>query len=98
MTLKLVRYTNTQHIVLSNYKHTETINSPTGKEAKSVFSEAQELLKEIVHKQLFKASGVYGIFPAVSVQDDVCVLSPDGSGEIIGKLHGLRQQVGNKRY
>ena len=61
-----------------------------------MFTEAQELLKEIIDKQLFKANGVIGLFPAVSEGDDICVLSPDGLGEVIGKLHGLRQQVYNE--
>lgn len=63
-----------------------------GEEAKKLFDDAQKLLTEIKEKRLLQARGIVGLFPAFSENDDIIILSSDGSGEI-GRLHGLRQQV-----
>jgi len=41
-----------------------------GEQAKVLFADAQEMLKQIVDENWFEAKGVYGIFPANSVNDD----------------------------
>ena len=41
-----------------------------GEQAKVLFADAQEMLKQIVDENWFEAKGVYGIFPANSVDDD----------------------------
>ncbi|XP_064402589.1 methionine synthase-like isoform X2 [Halichondria panicea] len=63
-----------------------------GEEAKKLFDDAQNLLTKIKEKRLLQARGIVGLFPAYSENDDIIILSSDGSGEIC-RLHGLRQQV-----
>ncbi|MGQ2983382.1 methionine synthase [Flavobacterium sp.] len=41
-----------------------------GEQAKALFADAQEMLKQIVDENWFEAKGMYGIFPANSVNDD----------------------------
>ncbi|MDB5336078.1 MAG: methionine synthase [Planctomycetaceae bacterium] len=69
-----------------------------GEVAKKLFDEAQELLQEIIQKKWLRARGVYGLWPANSVGDDVEVYSPESAHlpydkrTIIAKFHFLRQQ------
>ena len=64
-----------------------------GEEAKRVFADAQELLAEIVKNKSFKASGVYGFFPANAVGDDIELFTDETRSEVLKKLYMLRQQV-----
>lgn len=57
-----------------------------------MFDDAQMMLDKIITEQLLVAHGVVGIFQARQCEDDIEIL--DDSGIVIGKLHGLRQQVG----
>jgi len=41
-----------------------------GEQAKALFADAQEMLKQIVDGNWFEAKGIYGIFPANTVNDD----------------------------
>ena len=65
-----------------------------GVEAKKVFDDAQCLLQRILEEKLFKAHGVVTLLPAHSEGDDILVYDKNGA-DIIGTLHGLRQQVHN---
>jgi 5-methyltetrahydrofolate--homocysteine methyltransferase len=47
------------------------LNTRTGEQAKKLFDEAQEMLKEIVEKKLLTANGVIGFYPANSVDEDI---------------------------
>ena len=60
--------------------------------AKKVFDEAQVMLEKIMQGGKLKARGVVGLFPAYAEGDDINMLDEEGS-EVIGILHGLRQQV-----
>ena len=42
-----------------------------GEEAKKLFNDAQDMLKDIVKNKSLKARGVFGIFPANSIGDDI---------------------------
>lgn len=59
-----------------------------GKQAKSLFDEANGLLKEICENKLLKARGVIGIFEAKAVNDDIELIH-DGQ---CYKFYSLRQQ------
>ncbi|NMH27237.1 methionine synthase [Flavobacterium silvaticum] len=62
-----------------------------GEEATSLFADARKMLETIVFENKLKASGIYGIFPANTVDsDDVEVRNE--SGDSIGKFLTLRQQ------
>ena len=62
-----------------------------GKEATSVFADAQEMLKVILAEKKLKAKGIYGIFPANQVNDDDIELR-DENGKVLEKFLTLRQQ------
>jgi len=63
-----------------------------GPEAKKLHADALKLIDEVVNKRSLTAKGVVGIWPANSVGDDIEVYSKDGSGNLEGKFHTLRQQ------
>lgn len=63
-----------------------------GAEARKLFAEANTLLDEIVERNLFKANGVVGFWPANSVGDDIEIYSDEQRSKVIGKFHHLRQQ------
>lgn len=67
-----------------------------GEEAKKLFSDAQELLEKIVKEKAFKASGVYGFFPANRVGDDIEVYKDAERSEVLTTFHMLRQQMVKK--
>lgn len=61
-----------------------------GVEATKLFNEAQDTLKEIITKKIFKPKAIYGIWPANQVnEDDVEVYNNDGK---VTTLHFIRQQ------
>jgi 5-methyltetrahydrofolate--homocysteine methyltransferase len=62
-------------------------------EAKKLFEEAQELLREIVSRKLLAVRGVYGFFPANAVGDDVELYTDDSRTEVLTTFHFLRQQM-----
>ncbi len=67
-----------------------------GVEAKKLFADAQNLLKEIVEKKLLTAKAVFGFYPANSVGDDLELYTDDTRTNVLTSLHTLRQQVGKR--
>lgn len=63
-----------------------------GKEARKLFDDAQELLKDVVKKKLLKAKGVVGLFAANSVGDDIEVYADNSRKKVAAVFHTLRQQ------
>ncbi|MBT3350643.1 MAG: methionine synthase, partial [Nitrospinaceae bacterium] len=76
-------------------KYPDILNSPTaGKEAKSLFEDANILLDKIVREKLISASGVFGLFPAGRVgADDIELRIDDNGHEPAPHFHMLRQQA-----
>lgn len=68
-------------------------NPKFGKQAQKLFADAQVLLKKISDEKLLQAKGVFGIFPANSIGDDIEVYSDEFKNNVLVKLHHLRQQV-----
>ncbi|MBF0189181.1 MAG: methionine synthase, partial [Magnetococcales bacterium] len=65
----------------------------SGNEARKLFDDAQKWLDRIVDEKLFKAQGVFGIFPANAVGDDIQVFDPKGQQKgPLAVIHTLRQQ------
>ncbi|MFK7873698.1 MAG: methionine synthase [Oligoflexales bacterium] len=62
-----------------------------GEQASILFKEAQELLQEIVEKDIFKIRGVYGFWPAYQDGEDV-ILYNSTTQEKVATHHFLRQQ------
>ena len=64
-----------------------------GKEAKELFMDANLILEKIIKENLLEAKGVFGLFPANSVNyDDIEVYKNDYSNHVLEKLITLRQQ------
>ena len=63
-----------------------------GTEARKLFDDAQELLDEIIEKNLLKAHGVYGFWPAASTGEDILVYNDETRVQEACRFHGLRQQ------
>ncbi|HEX7570716.1 MAG TPA: vitamin B12 dependent-methionine synthase activation domain-containing protein, partial [Verrucomicrobiae bacterium] len=64
-----------------------------GEEATKLFAAAQTLLAEIVSQKLIQPRGIYGLFPANRVGDDVEVYTNDSRKHLRTKFHFLRQQI-----
>ena len=62
-------------------------------EAKRLFEDAQQLLNQIVSGRLLGLRGVYGIFPANSIGDDVELYADDSRSSVLATFHFLRQQM-----
>ena len=65
-----------------------------GAEAQKLFADGQKLLDRIVAEKLITARGVYGLFRANAVGDDVELYTDETRGEVTATLHFLRQQTG----
>jgi 5-methyltetrahydrofolate--homocysteine methyltransferase len=61
-----------------------------GVEARKILTEGNALLDKIIAKKLIKAHGVYGLFPAHSVGDDVELYS---DASVLERFYFLRQQA-----
>jgi len=64
-----------------------------GEQARQIFTEANVLLDLMIEKDLIKARGVYGIFPANAVGDDIELYTDDTRGVVLERFHFLRQQA-----
>ncbi|MFZ1804464.1 MAG: vitamin B12 dependent-methionine synthase activation domain-containing protein, partial [Nitrospira sp.] len=68
-------------------------DEPTvGPRARELYEDARRLLDEIVHKKQLKARGVYGLFPASSVGDDIELYQDTSRKTVLTTIHHLRQQ------
>jgi 5-methyltetrahydrofolate--homocysteine methyltransferase len=64
-----------------------------GSQARQLFTEANALLDQIIEKNLITARGVYGLFPANAVGDDVELYTDDSRQTVRERFHFLRQQA-----
>jgi 5-methyltetrahydrofolate--homocysteine methyltransferase len=64
-----------------------------GEQARQIFTEANALLDTIIEKKLITARGVYGLFPASAIGDDVELYSDEPREKVIERFHFLRQQA-----
>ncbi len=71
----------------------KTKNEEGKKEAQKLYREAKELIEEIIREEKFVARGVYGLWPANSVGDDIEIYSDDSRESTQCVLHTLRQQI-----
>jgi 5-methyltetrahydrofolate--homocysteine methyltransferase len=70
------------------------LDDPTvGKQARELFDDAQKLLDQIVREKLLTARGVYAIWPANAVGDDVEVYADEARTKRLTTFHFLRQQM-----
>jgi 5-methyltetrahydrofolate--homocysteine methyltransferase len=67
-------------------------DAKVGEQARSVFADAQALLKRIVEENWLTANAVFGLFPANSVGDDIEIYKDETRNSVAMTWHGLRQQ------
>jgi len=65
-----------------------------GEEATKLFADAQAMLKQIVKEKWLTANGVFGLFPANTVNsDDIEIYTDEKRNKIAMTWHNLRQQT-----
>jgi 5-methyltetrahydrofolate--homocysteine methyltransferase len=65
-----------------------------GESARSVYHDAQAMLKRIIGEKWLTANAVFGLFPANSVESDDIEIYPDESrSTVLMTWHNLRQQM-----
>jgi 5-methyltetrahydrofolate--homocysteine methyltransferase len=65
-----------------------------GEEATRLFKDAQAMLDDLIAHKKIQARGVYGLFPANSVEhDDIELYADEDRTEVLTTLHHLRQQT-----
>ena len=64
-----------------------------GKQARELFDDAQQLLKQIILENSLTARAVYGFWPANSVGDDVDLYRGEERSEKLATFYFLRQQM-----
>lgn len=73
----------------------EILESKTvGAEAKKLFDDAQVMLERIEEEKLLWANGVFGLFPANTVNyDDIEIYTDESRSDVLAVIRMLRQQV-----
>jgi 5-methyltetrahydrofolate--homocysteine methyltransferase len=64
-----------------------------GEQARQLFADANALLDRIIEKNLITARGVYGLFPASAVGDDIELYTDSTRTNVLERFHFLRQQA-----
>ncbi|WP_031495489.1 methionine synthase [Bryobacter aggregatus] len=64
-----------------------------GAQARQIFNEGNALLDRIIAEKLITARGVYGLFPASAIGDDVELYTDNTRTRVLEQFHFLRQQV-----
>jgi 5-methyltetrahydrofolate--homocysteine methyltransferase len=76
-----------------NGRYPAILEHPTiGARAKELFADAQQLLARIVEEKLLTAKGVYGLFAACSIGDDIELYADASRTTVLATIHTLRQQ------
>ncbi|MCH2223743.1 MAG: cobalamin-dependent protein, partial [Crocinitomicaceae bacterium] len=64
-----------------------------GKEATSLFEDAKQMLEQIQEEKWLEYKGVFGLFPAASVDDDILIYADENREVILHTQHCMRQQT-----
>jgi 5-methyltetrahydrofolate--homocysteine methyltransferase len=64
-----------------------------GEAARSLYADAQAMLKQIIAEGWYEARGVVGFWPANAEGDDIVLYSDEGRTQELARLHTLRQQI-----
>jgi 5-methyltetrahydrofolate--homocysteine methyltransferase len=67
-----------------------------GAAARSLFDDAQAMLRQIVEQQWFAPKAVVGFWPAARIGDDIALYRDEARTNAIATLHTLRQQLGRR--
>nr|WP_296749037.1 methionine synthase [Thioalkalivibrio sp.] len=69
-----------------------------GTEARKLFADGQKMLRQMIDEGWVRLRGVVGLFPAHSVDaDDIEVYRDESRGDVLMRLHHLRQQTQKRR-
>ena len=68
-------------------------DSKYGPAARSLYDDAQAMLRRIASERWFRASAVVGFWPANSDGDDVLIYADEARGQPLAVMHTLRQQL-----
>lgn len=80
-----------------NKTYPEIMEDPKyGVEAAKLFRDANRLLDDLEKGGSLKANGVFGLFPANAVGDDIEIYEDDDREIILSTFHTLRQQISGK--
>ena len=71
-------------------------DTKVGEAARSLFADAQAMLRKMADEQWFRASAVVGFWPANTDGDDVLVFADEARSKPIATLHTLRQQLARR--
>ena len=75
-------------------KYPDILNDDlVGEQAKSLFNDAQKMLKKIIEENWLTAKARFGLFPVNSVGDDIEVYNNEERRKVIGRWITLRQQL-----
>jgi 5-methyltetrahydrofolate--homocysteine methyltransferase len=69
----------------------------SGAVARSLFADAQAMLKRIIGEKWLTARAVFGFWPANAIGDDIEVYGDEARTSPIAQFHTLRQQVSRER-
>jgi 5-methyltetrahydrofolate--homocysteine methyltransferase len=67
-----------------------------GEAARSLYDDAQKMLRRMIAERWFTARAAIGFWPANSDGDDIVVFADEGRGIPIATLHTLRQQLARR--
>ncbi|HEY0033569.1 MAG TPA: methionine synthase, partial [Devosia sp.] len=67
-----------------------------GEAARSLFADAQAMLRRIVEEKWFKPRAVVGFWPANAIGDDIRLFKDEGRTEELATLFTLRQQLSKR--
>ncbi|MCA9134630.1 MAG: cobalamin-dependent protein, partial [Planctomycetales bacterium] len=74
-------------------KYPKIFDAPEiGPAARELFDNGQKMLQKIIAEKRLKAHGVYGFWPAASIDDDVILYRDETRQQQLATLHFLRQQ------
>ncbi|MDN6318679.1 MAG: methionine synthase [Marinobacter sp.] len=74
-------------------KYPQVFDDPKrGEAARSLFDDAQVILRKMIDEKRVKASGIIGFWPAHRRGDDIVVYKDESRSEELTTLHHLRQQ------
>lgn len=68
-------------------------NEKVGAQARELFDDAQKLLDDIIKNKRIRCRGVYGLWHANSIGDDVELYTDETRNEILHRFHFLRHQM-----
>jgi 5-methyltetrahydrofolate--homocysteine methyltransferase len=74
-------------------KYPKIFDDPVkGEEAKKLYDDAQDMLKQIINRKMLIANAVFGIYPATSIGDDIEVYEDESRENVAKVLYHLRNQ------